>query len=85
MRSTSNLLLLTAALISLAPSADADNLVIWTPVKVSENSYKATMGFRLPAEWETSAGADLGLGIDARRRLAGRFPAGFALGQDQPR
>jgi hypothetical protein len=61
MRSTSNLLLLTAALISLAASADAENLVIWTPVRVSENSYKATMGFRLPAEWETSAGADLGL------------------------
>ncbi|KQV17465.1 hypothetical protein ASC97_30330 [Rhizobium sp. Root1203] len=61
MRPTSKLLLLSAALISLAARADAENLVIWTPVKVSENSYKATMGFRLPAEWETSAGADLGL------------------------
>lgn len=61
MRTTSSLLLLPAALISFAPRAFADNLVIWTPVKVSERSYKATMGFRLPAEWETSAGADLGL------------------------
>jgi hypothetical protein len=61
MRTTRSLLLLAAALISLAASANAENLVIWTPVKVSENSYKATMGFRLPAEWETSAGADLGL------------------------
>lgn len=42
-------------------SARADNLVIWTPVKVSDQSYKATMGFRLPMAWETSAGADIGL------------------------
>jgi hypothetical protein len=48
MRTTRSLLLLAAALISLAASANAENLVIWTPVKVS-------------AEWETSAGADLGL------------------------
>jgi hypothetical protein len=61
MRTTSSLLLLPAALISFAARAHADNLVIWTPVKVSERSYKATMGFRLPYEWETSAGADLGL------------------------
>jgi hypothetical protein len=61
MRTTSSLLLLPAALISFAPRANADNLVIWTPVKVSERSYQATMGFRLPAEWETSAGADIGL------------------------
>lgn len=61
MRPTRSLLLLSAALMPLAASANAENLVIWTPVKVSENSYKATMGFRLPAEWETSAGADLGL------------------------
>jgi len=39
----------------------ADNLLIWRPVRVSEQSYKATMGFRLPSEWETSAGADLAL------------------------
>jgi hypothetical protein len=61
MRPTRSLFLLSAALMPLAASANAENLVIWTPVKVSENSYKATMGFRLPAEWETSAGADLGL------------------------
>lgn len=61
MRTTRSLLLLPAALISFAPRVHAENLVIWTPVKVSERSYKATMGFRLPAEWETSAGADIGL------------------------
>jgi len=61
MRTTSSLLLLPAALISFAPRASAENLVIWTPVKVSETSYKARMGFRLPAEWETSAGAEIGL------------------------
>jgi hypothetical protein len=50
------LVLATAAL-----PARADNLLIWAPVKVSEQSYKATMGFCLPTEWETSAGADLAL------------------------
>ncbi|OWV71568.1 hypothetical protein ATY77_13720 [Rhizobium sp. R634] len=44
-----------------AAAAKADDLVIWTPAKLSDRSYKATMGFRLPAEWETSAGADLAL------------------------
>jgi hypothetical protein len=49
-----------ACLIWVLP-AEADNLLIWSPVKVSEQSYKTTMGFRLPSEWETSAGADLAL------------------------
>jgi hypothetical protein len=60
-KTTPFLLLLSAAFASSATGPKADNLVIWTPVKVSENAYKATMGFRLPSEWETSAGADLGL------------------------
>ncbi|PDT09233.1 hypothetical protein CO670_31985 [Rhizobium sp. J15] len=45
----------------VAAAAQADDLVIWSPAKLSDRSYKATMGFRLPAEWETSAGADLAL------------------------
>ncbi len=53
--------MLTGACLIWALPAKADNLVIWTPVQVSEQSYRATMGFRLPSEWETSAGADLAL------------------------
>ena len=53
-------LVLTACIMGPLP-ARADNLLIWAPVKVSDQSYKATLGFRLPAEWETSAGADIGL------------------------
>lgn len=49
------------ALPLLAKPAFADDLVIWSPVKVSNRSYKATVGFRLPMEWETSAGADVAL------------------------
>ncbi|MDM9627249.1 hypothetical protein QTL95_15180 [Rhizobium sp. S152] len=63
MRTTLSSLLLLIAPLSVAVGTDAraDNLVIWTPVKVSDRSYKATMGFRLPMAWETSAGADIGL------------------------
>lgn len=46
---------------SVTAVAKADDLLIWSPAKLSDRSYKATMGFRLPAEWETSAGADLAL------------------------
>ncbi|MBB3594402.1 hypothetical protein FHX08_004806 [Rhizobium sp. BK529] len=49
------------ALLPLANPVFADDLVIWSPVKVSTRSYKTTIGFRLPTEWETSAGADLAL------------------------
>ncbi|ARO25901.1 hypothetical protein CO659_06750 [Rhizobium sp. S9] len=55
------IILLFAILSSLSAAAKADDLLIWSPAKVSDRSYKATMGFRLPAEWETSAGADLAL------------------------
>jgi hypothetical protein len=61
MRTKRSLLLLSAAFALPALPTRADNLLIWTPVKLSDNSYKATMGFRLPAEWETSAGADIAL------------------------
>ncbi|MBB4191351.1 hypothetical protein GGE45_002918 [Rhizobium aethiopicum] len=54
-------ILLFAILPPLSAAAKADDLLIWSPAKVSDRSYKATMGFRLPAEWETSAGADLAL------------------------
>ncbi|MBX5189344.1 hypothetical protein HJB86_10565 [Rhizobium sp. NZLR3b] len=50
-----------AIVTSLATATRADDLLIWSPAKLSDRSYKATMGFRLPAEWETSAGADIGL------------------------
>ena len=50
-----------SACLSGAISARADNLVIWSPEKVSDHSYKATVGFRLPLEWEPSAGADVAL------------------------
>jgi len=53
--------ILFAVLPSLTAAARADDLIIWSPAKLSDRSYKATMGFRLPAEWETSAGADLAL------------------------
>jgi hypothetical protein len=53
--------ILSGASLLAALPAKADNLLIWNPVKVSDQSYKATMGFRLPFEWETSAGADFGL------------------------
>ncbi|ANK87482.1 MULTISPECIES: hypothetical protein [unclassified Rhizobium] len=55
------IILLFAILSSLSAAAKADDLLIWSPAKVSDRSYKATMGFRLPTEWETSAGADLAL------------------------
>ncbi|WP_434711575.1 hypothetical protein NMA58_18700 [Rhizobium sp. YTUHZ045] len=54
-------IILSAIVLSLTVTAKADDLLIWSPAKVSDRSYKATMGFRLPAEWETSAGADLAL------------------------
>lgn len=54
-------IILFAIVLSLTVTAKADDLLIWSPAKVSDQSYKATMGFRLPAEWETSAGADLAL------------------------
>ncbi|WP_434733218.1 hypothetical protein NL154_19425 [Rhizobium sp. YTUHZ044] len=54
-------IILLATVPSLTVAAKADDLLIWSPAKVSDRSYKATMGFRLPAEWETSAGADLAL------------------------
>ncbi|MDK4735609.1 hypothetical protein [Rhizobium sp. CNPSo 3490] len=54
-------IILSAIVLSLTATAKADDLLIWSPAKVSDRSYKATMGFRLPAEWETSAGADLAL------------------------
>ncbi|SCB60381.1 hypothetical protein GA0061105_110185 [Rhizobium aethiopicum] len=54
-------IILFAIFPSLTAAAKADDLLIWSPAKVSDRSYKATMGFRLPAEWETSAGADLAL------------------------
>ncbi|NKL34118.1 hypothetical protein GFL49_09880 [Rhizobium leguminosarum bv. viciae] len=52
---------LFAILLSLTAAANADDLLIWSPAKLSDRSYKATVGFRLPAEWETSAGADIAL------------------------
>lgn len=52
---------LFAILPSLTTATRADDLLIWSPTKLSDRSYKATMGFRLPAEWETSAGADIAL------------------------
>ncbi|MGG7580245.1 hypothetical protein [Rhizobium sp. Nf11,1] len=54
-------IILFAIVLSLTATAKADDLLIWSPAKVSDRSYKATMGFRLPAEWEASAGADLAL------------------------
>ncbi|MFW8587476.1 hypothetical protein ACOJBM_29150 [Rhizobium beringeri] len=73
--------ILIAILPSLTAAARADDLVIWSPAKLSDRSYKATMGFRLPAEWETSAGADIALAATKGRR---RCPirTGNALGQD---
>lgn len=52
---------IAAASLFAAMSAKADNLVIWAPEKTSDHSYKATLGFRLPMEWEPSAGADVAL------------------------
>ncbi|MEZ2222836.1 hypothetical protein [Rhizobium sp. RCC_161_2] len=48
--------------VSLSRTADAGDLLIWTPVKVAPRTYQTTIGFRLPMAWEMSAGADIGLG-----------------------
>lgn len=65
-------IILSCVCLVAAPPAKADNLLIWNPVKISDQSYKATMGFRLPWEWETSAGADLALaGTDGEAILPG--------------
>ncbi|MFS8113471.1 hypothetical protein QD460_17245 [Rhizobium jaguaris] len=45
----------------LLQTADASDLVIWSPAKVAPRAYQTTIGFRLPMAWEMSAGADLGL------------------------
>jgi hypothetical protein len=55
--------------------ANASDLLIWSPVKVAPQTYQATVGFRLPMEWETSAGADIGLGSSP----AGRIQSGSEL------
>ncbi len=41
--------------------ANAEGLIIWRPVKLSDQSYKTSMGFTLPMTWEPSAGLDLGI------------------------
>ena len=48
------LTILCAAWLAQMLPARADNLLIWNPVQVSDQAYKATMGFRLPFEWETA-------------------------------
>ncbi len=53
--------LLFALCLSAAGPARADDLLIWSPAKTADRSYKATVGFRLPMAWETSAGADVAL------------------------
>jgi hypothetical protein len=53
---------LSAALSLLASSpADASDLLIWSPVRTAPHAYQTTIGFQLPMQWETSAGADIGL------------------------
>lgn len=51
-----------ASVMSLPQAANASDLMIWSPVKVAPQTYKTTVGFRLPMAWEMSAGVDLGLG-----------------------
>ncbi|MHC2359557.1 hypothetical protein ACVIOG_001698 [Rhizobium leguminosarum] len=58
---TSKIACILFAILPSLTTARADDLLIWSPTKLSDRSYKATMGFRLPAEWETSAGADIAL------------------------
>ncbi|MDL2398083.1 hypothetical protein [Rhizobium mayense] len=57
---------------ALLQTADASDLVIWSPAKVAPRTYQTTIGFRLPMAWEMSAGADLGLaGAPGGRILGG--------------
>lgn len=51
-----------ASVMALSQAANASDLMIWSPVKVAPQTYKTTLGFRLPMAWEMSAGVDLGLG-----------------------
>lgn len=53
-------IVLVAVMVGMTP-VRAEDLLIWSPQKLSDQSYKATMGFRLPMEWETSAGAEFAL------------------------
>jgi hypothetical protein len=55
------LITLLAVNLSCDP-AKAGDLLIWSPVKTAPRAYQATVGFRLPSTFETSAGADIGLG-----------------------
>jgi hypothetical protein len=52
---------LFAVCLSAGGPARADDLLIWAPARTADRSYKATVGFRLPMAWETSAGADVAL------------------------
>jgi hypothetical protein len=58
---SSTAMTLLAVNLSSSP-ARASDLLIWSPVKTAPRAYQTTVGFRIPMEWETSAGADLGLG-----------------------
>ncbi|TCR89924.1 hypothetical protein [Rhizobium sp. BK376] len=53
---------LLATTILTCGHVQAGDLLIWSPVKTAPRAYQATVGFRVPMEWEASAGADLGLG-----------------------
>lgn len=60
----------TLACIAFSTQAFGEGLVIWNPTKAAPYTYQATLGFRLPARWETSAGADLGLSGSATGAIA---------------
>jgi len=53
----------------ISKPALADGAIIWTPVKVAPHVYQTTVGLRLPAPLDTSAGANLGLGAGAGGQL----------------
>ncbi len=55
-------------------SAQAGGLLIWAPVKTAPGAYQTTLGFSLPLQWQTSAGADVGLAT-----TSGRFEPGSQM------
>lgn len=57
----SGMVFLSAAFSLALRPANANDLLIWSPVKTAPRAYQTTIGFQLPMQWQTSAGADIGL------------------------
>jgi hypothetical protein len=58
---------LIGLIVASGGSAQAGGLLIWSPVKTAPGAYQTTLGFSLPLQWQTSAGADVGLATASGR------------------